>query len=239
MMPDPFLQELLEAVNGFTPMTRSAVNGFTPMTRSAVNGFTPMTRSAVNGFTLVELMVALFIFALLTGAGVALLSVGARTQRATEARLDILATETRMVNMLAGDFAQTLPRPVRDQVGATVPAFVGTNGTGAAPLLRYTRNGWSNPDEARRASIQRVEITLSEGRLERRIRTMADGAALSAPVMLADGIEGVAMRYRDKTGWKPSWSDARPDAMPRAVQITLNRKSAPPLTMMFLVGAGS
>ena len=47
--------------------------GFEPETRSAEHGFTSDMRFAEHGFTLIELLVALMIFAMLASAGVLLL----------------------------------------------------------------------------------------------------------------------------------------------------------------------
>ena len=47
--------------------------GFTPLWRSAEHGFTPLWRSAEHGFTLIELLVTLFIIALLSAAVIAAL----------------------------------------------------------------------------------------------------------------------------------------------------------------------
>ena len=58
------------------------------------------------GFTLVELMVALFIFAILSAAGVMLLSGSIGAQGAVQQRLDGLADVQRAASLLTVDLAQ-------------------------------------------------------------------------------------------------------------------------------------
>jgi general secretion pathway protein J len=193
-----------------------------------------MTRD--DGFTLIEMMVALLIFGMLAAAGVSLLTFSVRAQATASQRLEAVGNDQRMASLLASDLAQAVPRVTRDVIGANQPAFTGTNGIGAAPVLRYVRGGWSNPDGRQRASIQRVEIALDQGRLERRTYAMADGATAGPAMVLADNVESVRMRYRDKGIWTPAWT-VSPTALPKAVELIVVRKDRPALMMAFLVGA--
>ena len=194
-----------------------------------------MTRP--NGFTLIEMTIALLIFGMLAAAGVSLLTFSVRAQAAAAQRLDAVADDQRMASLLSSDLAQALPRMTRDVIGANQPAFSGTNGVGAAPVLRYVRGGWSNPDGQQRASIQRVEIALDQGRLERRTYAMADGATAGEAMILADNVETIRLRYRDKGAWAPAWQNPAPASLPKAVEMILKRKGQPALMMAFLVGA--
>ncbi len=190
-----------------------------------------------NGFTLIEMMVALLIFAMLAAVGVSLLTFSVRAQAGMAQRLDAVADDQRMASLLASDLAQALPRITRDVIGANQPAFSGTNGVGVAPVMRYVRGGWSNPDGQARASIQRVEIALNQGRLERRTYVMADGATAGPAMVLANDVENVRLRYRDKGVWASAWQNPAPALLPRAVELIVKRKNQPALMMAFLVGA--
>lgn len=191
-----------------------------------------------NGFTLVELVVALFIFGLLAAASVALLSFSVRAQASAGERLDRIAAERRLSALLSSDLGQALPRVVRDTSGAPARAFTGTSGNNSGVVLGYVRGGWTNPDEAPRSSIQRVEIALDRGRLERQAFAMTDGAPAGAPTLLADKVERVRLRYRDDGDWQSDWSVPSRQALPRAVELIIKREGDAPLLLAFLVGTG-
>ena len=217
-------------------MKRCAEHGFVSPTRSAEHGFDCLRRSAEHGFTLIEMIIALLIFGMLAAAGVSLLTFSVRAQAAASEQLGAVADDQRMASLLTGDLAQAVPRNTRDAIGANQPAFSGTNGVGEVPALRYVRTGWSNPDDKTRASVQRVEIALAGGQLERRAYGMVDGATAGPPMVLASNVETVSLRYRDKGLWTPVWSNPDPAALPKAVEMIVKRKDKPALLMAFLVG---
>jgi general secretion pathway protein J len=217
-------------------MTASRENGFTAPRRSAENGFTLPRRSAENGFTLVELMVALFIFGLIAAAGVSLLTFSVRAQSSATAKLDEIAQDRRLVALLTSDLAQALPRVPRSTNGTPIRAFEGGDGHSDGLLMGYVRAGWSNPDNAARAGIQRVDIVLDKGNLERRAYPMVDGTTPTTITILSDNVESVTLRYRDKADWRPRWDSTQRDLLPRAVELTVKRKGQPALLTAFLVG---
>jgi general secretion pathway protein J len=196
-----------------------------------------MTRRASAGFTLIELMVALFIFAMLAAAGISLLSFGVRAQAAATQRLEDTADLRRFSGLLAADLVQALPRLARGPDGQPVRAFTGNDGRSDPLLLGYVRAGLTNPTNSARAGIQRVDVTLADGRLTRLAYPMVDGSGASAGVVLADRVAAVTMRYRDAKGeWRPRWDDAFTASLPSAVEMTVTRTGAPPLTLAFLTG---
>lgn len=190
-----------------------------------------------QGFTLVEMMVALFIFALITAAGVTLLSVGVRAQAAATRELESTGGLRRMSVLLANDLAQAVPRTARGGDGAVIRAFTGNDGTSDPLVMGYVRAGWSNPDGVMRAGVQRVDIVLNAGKLERRGYRDIDGDSPVATVVLADDVATVSTRYRDDKGeWRPRWDNALLNTMPVAVELTVTRGKQPPVTMAFVTG---
>jgi general secretion pathway protein J len=192
-------------------------------------------RGGPRGFTLVELIVALAIFALLASAGVALLRSGADSTRMAAARSDETARLLRLRALLIDDLGQAAPRRVRDSNAVLLPAFAGTRGDRRdEPLIALTRRGWTNDDALPRASLQRVEWRLSPaGALERRAWPMLDGAEPGPPAVLMTGITGARLRFRREGAWSDRWDD--PAGLPDAVEIALDRPGGR-LTQAFLVG---
>ena len=153
----------------------------------------PRIRDA--GFTLVELLIAILLFALLSAAAAALLSFAVDARGRTGERLDTLAAVTRTRALLTADLGQAAARPWRDDRGTLRPALVGREGDA---LLTLVRRGWRNDGGAARASLQRVEYRLLEGRLERRSWTMIDGAAPKSEVVMLSGVRRMRLRYRNR-----------------------------------------
>lgn len=195
------------------------------------------SHTAEAGFTLIELLVALAIFALMSVAGVALLRSGSDTQIAVKARLEGLARTNRLANALEGDLAQAVPRTVRDQGGQPVPAF--TQGGAATPgeLFGFVRAGWSNFDDAPRASLQRVSYSFDSGALKRVSWPMLDGSTPAEPAIMLKDVASVELRYRDVRGeWRSDWTATDATATPRAVEMRVRTMKGAEQRMLFLVG---
>lgn len=218
-------------------MGRSSEYGFMSFKRSAEHGFTSLGRSAEHGFTLIEMLVAVMIFAMLATAGVVLLRGGVAGQAAVTAHLDALADVQRGLATLDADLSQAAVRISRTQAGTFAPAFFGRAAQGGEPLMQFVRDGWSNPGTLRRASLQKIEYWWREGRIERIGYPAVDGAAPPEPAVLFEGVRALSLRYRDRRGnWRERWAPETPLQMPTAVEMVLTRGSDPPLTLRFLVG---
>lgn len=188
-----------------------------------------------DGFTIAELLIALFIFAMLSAAGTALLRFGVDAQARTTERLAMLATTVRTRALLTADLAQAAPRPFRDTTGAVRPAFTGG---GSGTVISLVRRGWANDGGAARSSLQRVEYRLAGDRLERVSWPMVDGSVANPPALLVAGITALRLRFFSKGQWLDRWQPDAIDALPEAVEITMTARGSPELRQLFLVGPG-
>lgn len=198
----------------------------------------PLRRDdAERGFTLAELLVSLFIFGLLSAAGVGLLSFSVRSQAAADARLGDLADFRRAGALLTGDLAQAAPRMTRDEAGNPRPAFHGVAGERGGLALSFVRRGWENLDDTPRASLQRVEYSFVEGRLERRIYPRLDGSAALPATTVVDGVRRIRLRYRDGEGaWRERWDPTKPTELPRAVELIMDSEGSGATRQLFQAG---
>ena len=191
----------------------------------------------VQGFTLIEMLVAVMIFAMLATAGVVLLRGGVEGQAAIGRHLDALADIQRGLATLDADLSQAAIRISRTQTGTFAPAFFGRAAQGSEPLMQFVRDGWSNPGTLRRASLQKIEYWWRDERIERIGYPAVDGAAPPEPAVLFDKVSALAVRYRDRQGaWRERWVPETPEQMPVAVEMILTRGTDAPLTLRFLVG---
>ncbi|MBB3764897.1 type II secretion system minor pseudopilin GspJ [Sphingomicrobium lutaoense] len=171
-----------------------------------------------NGFTLIEMMVALSIFAILSAGGVLLLRGSANTQGAVDRQLAALSSTERLRLLLASDLGQAVPRPTRGGDGAARPAF-----SGDAQSMQFVRGGFEPVSDAPEPTIARVRWLLAGGRLVRRQFGRLDGGdepALDAE--LEEGVSEFRLSYRDGAGgWVSAWPDGSGLALPRAVRMTI------------------
>lgn len=195
-------------------------------------------RQFAQGFTLVELMIAILLFAMLSAAATGLLRFGVDARGRSFERLDTLATLTRTRALLSADLGQAAPRPWRDATGAGQPAFIGQNG-GSGTLIRLVRRGWTNDGAAARSSLQRVEYRLNGDRLERLSWPMVDGSAPNAPATLISGVTALSLRFYTEGQWRSDWIPRSRAALPDAVELTITARAVPVLRQAFLVGPDS
>ncbi len=194
------------------------------------------------GFTLVELLVALFITAILFAMGYGAVNQAMTHRGAIEEQNErLLAVQTTM-RILAQDFEQAAPRPIRDPVGDTwQPAFesqAAAQSDRQAALVTLTRAGWSNPAGVQRAGLQRVSYVLEDKTLRRDHSPVLDATLSNTLVRreLLTRVKSVKFRYMDGTRhWVEQWPSAslvsqpvtppqpglRERARPLAVEVTL------------------
>lgn len=187
------------------------------------------------GFTLVEMLVALLLFAMIAAAGVGLLRGSADTQAAVDTSLDRGNRLERLHAMLAADMAQLVDRPTR-VTNWTRPSFVGR-----ADSMQLVRNGYANVDDSARGNLQRLEWRRDGSNLVRRAFARVDGdsdASDASDAALLDGIDRLAFRFRGRDGtWNDSYQTSPGVTLPVAVEVTVERRGQPKLVMIFATDA--
>tara|TARA_R110001599_G_scaffold7372_1_gene36128 strand:- start:1333 stop:1947 length:615 start_codon:yes stop_codon:yes gene_type:complete len=191
-----------------------------------------------NGFTLVEMMVALFIFAMLSVAGVIMLRSAVDSDAVTADNLGQMAKMQRFVSLMEADLSQALPRTYRDEAGDQMPAFDSEQGGSEASFLKFTRGGQSNINGEARSNLERVEYRLTDGNLERWRYRMTDGGSIDQPAVLISDLGDLTVRFRDRRGqWSAGWQTERLADLPRAIEIRFERAGRS-YRHLFLVGTG-
>lgn len=188
-------------------------------------------RSA-SGFSLLELVVAVAIFALVAAAAYGSLASIAHTRGALAAEQDRFAQVQRAVGTLSGALRQAVGRAVRGNDGRLLPAFIGS-----ADQVEFTRVGFANPLAEPRSNLQRVVFALVDGGLQEGRYAALDRAPGSAPLRreLLPRAGGLRLRYLGcDRAWRESWPPrellpcqreaAALSQLPRAVEVRI----APP-----------
>ncbi len=208
-----------------------------------------MIRRRALGFTLIELMVALFIAALMFAMGYGALTQAMKSHDMLKDRQTKLLQLQTTMRVMEQDFVQLAPRPVRQAVGdePSQPALqAGTPGT--QPLVTLTRGGWANPTGLQRPELQRVAYFLENGTLRRESWYVLDPTLSSSTAKreLLTHVKSLTLQYMDLSHtWQPQWPPttvAGPQALesslrirPIAVQVTLDTEDWGQIVRIFEV----
>ena len=168
------------------------------------------------GFTLVEMLVAMVIFAMIALAGVGLLRASVNTQTAIGDRLDGLNGQERVAALFTADVGQAMARPLVGLGDRRELSFSGTSSS-----VSLMRGGWANPDGQPRSSLQRVEWTGRQSGVSRIAHLFLDGSDPGQVALIQRDIESFRLRYRRADGrWVDGFSSTERELLPAAVEMT-------------------
>jgi general secretion pathway protein J len=182
-----------------------------------------------RAFSLIELLVALAVFAALAAAAYGGLAAIARTRGALAAQQDRFAALTRAVSTFERDLRQAVGRSVLDNGGHPSAAFLGS-----AEAVEFTRLGFANPLAEPRSNLERVVFALDGNTLRLGRYAVLDRAPDSAPVMRDLLVRAGALHLRyfgcDQV-WRDAWPPSQQPActqgvdsnaqLPRAVEFRI------------------
>ncbi len=186
----------------------------------------PQSRTRSDGFTLLEILIAMAVFAILGvmaygGLNSVLISHEHNKQQAERLRELQLS-----LRYLERDITQLVDRPVRNEYGDIENALQ----TAAQPLLSLTRGGWRNPAGLTRSTLQRVAYDINEeNTLIRLVWPTLDGYTVENSLVspLLTDVDHFQLRFLDQndewlTDWPPQNSNqANLSPLPKAVEFTL------------------
>lgn len=182
-----------------------------------------------RAFTLIEVLVALAIFGILSALAYGALSGALSSADLLTSRMDRLEALQRTVRFLSSDFQQLAPRPVREQLGDVIAPALQTDFESDF-AVELTHGGWNNPAGLPRGTLQRVAWRLQEDELVRYHWTVLDRTLDNEPAgrVLLDGVESVVFRFLQENGeWTEEWPPRQQAGAfglrqrPRAVEVVL------------------
>ncbi|HJX58441.1 MAG TPA: type II secretion system minor pseudopilin GspJ [Thiobacillus sp.] len=190
-----------------------------------------------RGFTLVEMLVALTIFALMSVLAYRGLTAVLQTrEHLTEDNRrwrDIALT----LAQLEQDMSMVVDRPVRDSGDLPLPALVGNpQALGANDAqLSFSRMGMAWQTGVL-ADVQRHGYRLNNGTLEQLVWPVLDQAPRSEPAVnrLLEKVSRFELRYLDGSGnWQPRWPLPGVAALPAALEVVLELDGGVAVTRVF------
>jgi general secretion pathway protein J len=198
-----------------------------------------------SGFTLVEVMVALLVFAVLTVIGYRTLSSMFDTRERLAVQTSALRDQALFFTRIESDLGAIMPRAARNADGVSEPALKVLTAASSAvdPVIVFSRAGFAGSTGIN-AAPQRIGYRLNEGKLELLIWEGIDAAprVLPAAYTALNNVREFRWRVLDARGnWRTDWP-ARDDgstpsfastAMPAALELTLTQADTPPVVRLF------
>lgn len=169
-----------------------------------------------SGFTLLEVLIALSIFAIIGLSAYRVLDTVMASQYSVQDHSEGLRRLQRSMLLLSLDIEQAVNRSVRGPYGEEMPGMISGQGD---YLLELTRQGWRNPLHLPRSDLQRVAYALQSQQedsnesddglsLVRHYWRVLDQAQDSEPKTqkLISDIEDLEFRFLDENGeWRNEW----------------------------------
>ncbi len=182
-----------------------------------------------SGFTLIEVLVALAVFGVLSVLAYMSLAQTLSNADMLTVRMDRLQSIQRTVSFLSAELLQTAPRPVRAEFGqAPVPALQSSFASDFA--LQVTHGGWPNSAGTPRSTLQRTAYRVEDGELVRYHWNVLDRTVNNVPIgtIMLEDIDSLTFRFLQNDGewtdqWPPLVALGAPPlrVLPRAVEILL------------------
>lgn len=198
--------------------------------------------SAQRGFTLMELILVIGIFAVMSVMAYGGLNSVLNSRAQIEIALKRTADYQKAWQRLRSDFQQVQIRSTRDEFGVAQAALRADR----FGNVEFTRGGWRNPLNGARSTMERARYRLEEKKLLRESWRVLDRAQDSVPVqtVLLDRVTGATWRFLNPNReWQDQWpTDGDParaatQAPPLAVELVLTTEDWGELRLLFRTGA--
>ena len=177
-----------------------------------------------KGFTLLELMIAISIFSVISLLTIGGLSNALNTRTHTEESLQHLVRFQMFFSIIDREIHQISKRPVRDEYGAITPAITSDTSVGVEGLEFSHHGRFALAEQSR---LQRVAYYLEDNKLIKKHWKVLDRVEDTQPVKqeLLNNIEELSFAYyghsSDGTGdWYDEWEADGPLSL-RAIRVTL------------------
>lgn len=201
----------------------------------------PGTTKQQAAFTLLELLVSLALFAILSIVAYGGLQSVLNARHQTEQQAQRLTELQMLFSIMGRDIEQIIQRGIRDNFGDRQAAL-----SGDTNHLEFSRTGRRNPGGFARSHLQRVGYLWQEDEIRRRSWRVMDRAQDSAfqEGVLATDIQALEFRYLDEQlQWHSRWplpkqNGSTPPVLPRAIEATIEAEGWGHITRLFRVPRG-
>ncbi len=203
-------------------------------------------RPAELGVTLIELLVAMLIFAIIAVLSYRTLGSVFQTREQLQKESSKWRDAALFYSRIENDLGALLNRPIKNADNLDEPAFMlrrypaNTN----EATLTFTRTGFADNDNAM-AAPQRIGYRLRDGKLELLIWPGLDQAPRATPQVYTalNNVREASWRALDpRQSWQPGWrdqgeqnTDNKPVIFPLALELSITLTSGEKITRTFAI----
>lgn len=191
-----------------------------------------------KGFTLLEVLIAMSIFALISLASFSLFNTVTASEDKSSKRIEGMNHIQRAFILIERDFLQIAQRTVRFAGDSPSTKFIHTdsnNFESTSQSIGFVRNGWTNPGLLLpRSDMQSVAYQVNDETLERVHYNFVDASLSEVPKVrkLLTGVNDISIEFYYAGKWNKTYEE---DGLPRAISIELDTQEFGIIKRKFLV----
>ena len=193
-----------------------------------------------SGFTLIEILIALAVFAILASITSSTLYYAFNTRTRVNEQSERLSALQLAISILQQDISQTAERAIRGNDMRLFPIF-----TGRPDYVEFTRDGDVNPGSIeKRSTLKRIALVCQNDSLLRRTWDTLDpfDRNTHADKVLISHLSDCHFGYLNQSLQVfPEWradavnQDQNKESLPKAIQVNLNVKKLGELNLLFTI----
>lgn len=200
-------------------------------------------RSSSRGFTLIEVLVAIAIFASLSVGAYQVLNQVQRSNQLSLERSERLKTLQRALVFMDNDFRQMALRQSRTNGEEPSPELIQWRDyliDSDAKGVMFVRSGWLNPQQQfPRGEVSKVGYRLKNDQLQRvwwrYVDTPVGQEGIVMP--LIDKVNSFDLRFYDGNQWQDNWESNY--SLPEAVSVRLELEDYGKIERIYLTAGGA
>ncbi|USQ12940.1 GspJ family T2SS minor pseudopilin variant LspJ [Legionella lytica] len=193
-----------------------------------------------SGFTLIEILIALAVFAILASITSSTLYYAFNTRTRVNEQSERLSALQLAISIVQQDISQTAERAIRGNDMRLFPIF-----TGRPDYVEFTRDGDVNPGSIeKRSTLKRIALVCQNDSLLRRTWDTLDpfDRNTHADKVLISHLSDCHFGYLNQSLQVfPEWradavnQDQNKESLPKAIQVNLNVKKLGELNLLFTI----
>lgn len=194
----------------------------------------------LKGFTLIEILIALMVFAILATITSSTLYYAFNARTRVNLQAERLNTLQLAISLMQQDTSQIVERAIRGNEMRLFPVFVGQE-----KYLELTRDGMINPKSLeKRSTLKRIALVCQKDQLVRRTWASLDPKDRNAyeDKVLLDNLKSCNFKYLNQTlqvlsEWREQAvsQDQRKEPFPKAIQVNLILNDWGEMNLLFII----